>query len=136
MMGMIKGFLCCICLALTACATQSGLSEEFDRSVKSYNRMLRWHEVESAGVTYIDPEIREEFMKQAESLKKRGLSVADFRILSTKYIPENKTGDVLAEFDYYILPSNKVKTISYHQDWVYRENIKSWVLKTGLPVFE
>lgn len=132
----VKVFLVVICMALTACATQTGLSEEFDRSVKAYNRLLRWHEIESAGVTYIDPELREDYLKQADTLKKRGLSVTDFRILSSKYIPERKSGDVIAEFDYYILPSNRIKTISYRQDWVYQENLKSWKLKSKLPVFE
>lgn len=123
-------------LMLAACATRTGISEELERSVKAYNRMLRWHEIENAGMTYIDPEQREEYLKQAEVLKKRGLSVTDFRILSTRYIPERKSGDVVAEFDYYLLPSNRVKTISYRQEWVYLENIKSWKLKSRLPVFE
>lgn len=136
MTRLVKGFLVAIFLILTACATQTGLSEEFDRSVKAYNRLLRWHEIESAGVTYIDPDLREDFLKQAETLKKRGLSVTDFRILSSKYIPGKKSGDAIAEFDYYILPSNRIKTISYRQDWIYQESIKSWKLKSGLPVFE
>lgn len=136
MSGLVKIILWSACLVLTACASQTGLSEGFDRSVKAYNRLLRWHEIESAGMTYIDPGLREEYLKQAESLKKRGLSVADYRILSTKYLPEKKSGDVVAEFDYYILPSNKVKTVSYRQEWVYRENTMSWILTTGLPVFE
>jgi hypothetical protein len=136
MTRLVKGFLVVICLMLTACATLKDLSQEFDRSVKEYNRLLRWHEIESAGVTYIDPELQEDFLKQAESLKKKGLSLTDFRILSSKYIPEKKSGDVIAEFDYYILPSNRIKTISYRQDWVYQESIKSWRLKSKLPAFE
>lgn len=137
MRKVVQGILCIFCLALTACAaTQTGLSDEFDRSVKAYNRLLRWHEIESAGITYIDPEIRDEYLKQADSLKKRGLSVTDYRILSSRYLPENKSGDVIAEFDYYILPSNRVKTISYRQDWIYLKEINSWKLKSGLPLFE
>lgn len=136
MTRLVKGFLCIVCLMLTACATQTGLNEEFDRSVKAYNRMLRWHEIENAGMTYIDPEQREEYLKKADTLKKRGLSVTDFRILSSLCLPEKQSGDVIAEFDYYILPSNRIKTISYRQEWVYRENIKSWKLKSGLPSFE
>lgn len=136
MTRLVKGFLVIICLTLTACATQTVLTEEFDRSVKAYNRLLRWHEIESAGITYVDPVLREEYLKQAEALKKRGLSVTDFRILSSRYIPEKKSGNVTAEFDYYILPSNRIKTVSYHQDWVYQENIKSWILKSKLPLFE
>lgn len=133
-----------MCLMLTACASQTGfdfglglsIGEEFDKSVKSYNRMLRWHEIESAGMTYIDPGLMEEFLKQAETLKKRGLSVTDFRILSSSYIPEKKTGNAVAEFDYYILPSNRIKTITYRQDWVYLESIKSWKLRSVLPIIE
>ena len=136
MTRLVNGFLCVMCLMLAACATQTGLSEEFDRSVKAYNRMLRWHEIENAGMTYIDQGQQEEFQKQAETLKKRGLSVTDYRILTSRYLPEKQVGDVVAEFDYYILPSNRIKTISYRQEWVYLENIKSWKLKSGLPVFE
>ena len=138
MTRLAKGFLAVIFLMLTACASiqTTSINEEFDRSVKAYNRLLRWHEIESAGVTYIDPELREDFLKQAETLKKRGLSVTDFRILSSKFVPEKKSGDVIAEFDYYILPSNRIKTISYRQDWAYQESIKSWKLKSKLPVFE
>ncbi|MDD2541409.1 MAG: hypothetical protein PHH28_10270 [Desulfuromonadaceae bacterium] len=136
MTRMKTGFLCIVCLTLTACATQAGLSDSFNRSMKAYNRMLRWREVESAGMTYIDPKLQEEFLKQANSLKKRGISFTDFRILSAKYLPEDKTGDVVAEFDYYILPSNRVKTVSYRQKWVYMEKTNSWELNSVLPPFE
>lgn len=121
---------------LTACAAGNRLGEEFERSVKAYNRLLRWHEIENAVMTYADPELLEGNLKQAESLKKRGVSVTDFRILSTRYLPEKKSGDVVAEFDYYILPSNRVKTVSQRQEWVYLENSKGWKLKNGLPTFE
>jgi hypothetical protein len=136
MIKLVKACLCIICLTLAACTTQTGLSEEFDRNVKSYNRMLRWQEIENAGATFMEPGQREDFLKQAAALKKRGLSVTDFRILSSRYIPEKKAGDVLAEFDYYILPSNRIKTISYRQNWVYIEESTSWELRSGLPVFE
>ncbi|MDD2367229.1 MAG: hypothetical protein PHN84_13800 [Desulfuromonadaceae bacterium] len=129
--------LCIAIVALSsACAGQVGLNEKLDSSVKSFNRMLRWHEVETAGVTFIDSGINDEYQKQAEALKKRGVSVTDFRILTTKYDPEKKSAEVVAEFDYYTLPSNRIKTLSYHQNWLYRENIKSWRLQSGLPDFE
>lgn len=125
-----------VCLMLTACATDGSLSEGFDQSMKAYNRMIRWHEIEGAGATYMDSEKRDEYLKQAELLKKRGISFTDFRILSAKYIPEKKSGDVIAEFDYYILPSNRIKTVSYSQEWRYQEISKSWKLKNVLPSFE
>ena len=138
MTRLIKVLLCIVCLMQTACATHihKSLSDELDRSVKAYNRLIRWHEMENAVMTYTDPEQREEYLKQVDTIKKRGLSVTDFRILSTRYLPEKKSGAVVAEFDYYILPSNRVSTISHRQEWVYQESIKSWKLKNGLPPFE
>lgn len=138
MTRVINGILCGMCLVLAGCASYqaAGLCEGLDRSVKDYNRMLRWHEIENAGMTFVDSGLREEYLKQAETLKNRGLSVADFRILSSQCLPEKKTGDALAEFDYYLLPSNRIKTISYRQEWAYRESTKSWIIRSGLPAFE
>ncbi len=125
------------CLVLTACAaSKPNFGDEFERSVKAYNRLLRWREIESAGVTYIDPERQDQFQKQAESLKKRGITITDYRIISTRYLPEKQTGNALTEFDYYILPSSRIKTITYPQEWFYRENTKSWKLTSGLELFE
>jgi len=124
-------------LALSACAMQQvNAGEELDRSVKAFNRMLRWREVEQAGTSYVEQGRQEEFRKQAEVLKKRGITITDFRIISTKYLPEKKTGEVVTEFDYYILPSNSVKTISYRQEWIYQEPTKNWKITSGLEPFE
>lgn len=130
------GLLLVCCLTMTACVSDSGLREEFEKSMRAYNRMLRWQEVEAAGMTYIDKDQRDEFMSQAESLRRRGVTLADFRILTFECLPDKKTGDVVAEFDYFILPSNRIRTVTYRQEWVYQDPVKSWKLKSGLPPFE
>ena len=124
------------CLLLTACAGKSGMVEEFGRSTKAYNRMLRWQEIESAGMIYLTAERRENFLAHAATLKKQGLSITDFRIISSRCLPEKRKGDVVAEFDYILMPSNTMKTISYHLEWSYQEKGGSWQLDTMLPPFE
>lgn len=131
-----SGLLLLCCLTMTACASEMGLREEFEKSMRAYNRMLRWQEVENAGMTYIDREQRDDFMRKADSLRKRGVTLTDFRILTFECLPDKKTGDVVAEFDYFILPSNRIKTVTYRQEWVYQDLLKSWKLKSGLPPFE
>lgn len=121
---------------LTACANKMGLRDEFDKSVKGYNRMLRWHEVENAGMTYLDKDLRDEFMRKAEALRNRGVTMTDFRILTSECLPEKKSGEVIAEFEYFILPSNKLKSLTYRQEWVYQDLLSSWKLKSGLPAFD
>ena len=114
------------------------IREECEQSIKGYNRMLRWQEVESAGMVYIEPEQRDKFFNASELFRKQGVIITDYRIRTQECLPEKGTAEVLAEFDYYILPSNRIKTLSYHQDWTYREvgEKKSWKLKSGLPLFQ
>jgi hypothetical protein len=128
--------LCSCAYALQA--KQAKISEEFDKSMKGYNKMLRWRDVESAGMIYMDPELRDAFMKSAEEFKKRGVTITDYRILTSECSPEKKTAEVVAEFDYYVLPSNRIKTLTYRQNWTYldTEEKKGWQLKSGLPAFE
>lgn len=131
-----RALLLASCMILTACATELAVRDEFEKSMKAYNRMLRWHEVENAGMIYIENDLRDDFMKKAEALKKRGVTLTDFRILTSECLPEKKSGEVLAEFDYFILPSNRIKTITYRQEWIYQDLIKSWKLKSALPAFD
>ncbi|HIJ97008.1 MAG TPA: hypothetical protein HPP94_14990 [Desulfuromonadales bacterium] len=136
-MGWLKRVAALIlCLIMTACSTQDGIRDQFEKSLRAYNRMLRWQEVESAGMTYIDPVQRDKFMQAAESLKKRGVTMTDFRILSFECRVESKAGDAVTEFDYYILPSNRVKSVTYRQKWIYKEDQALWRLTSGLPAFE
>ncbi len=131
-----KILLLSICLIMTACVSDMGIREDFEKSMRAYNRMLRWQEVENAGMLYMEKDQRDVFMRNAESLKRRGVTMADFRILTFECLTEQKTGDVVTEFDYFILPSNRIKTVTYRQEWVYLEALKSWKLKSGLPPFE
>jgi hypothetical protein len=112
--------------------------EACEKDTKNYNKMLRWQEVETAGLKYMEPEQREAFMKSAEEMRKRVVTITDYRILTSECQPEKNSAEVLAEFDYYILPSNRIKTLTYRQQWVYHDEDgkKGWKLKTGLPLFE
>jgi hypothetical protein len=106
--------------------------------MKGYNKLLRWRDIESAGMTYLDPELREAFLKTAGEIKKRGVTITDYRILTSECLPEKGTAEVVAEFDYYALPSNRIKTLTYRQKWTYldTEEKKGWQLKSNLPGFE
>ena len=132
-----------VVLMLCSCAyvlqaKHANIREEFEKSAKGYNKLLRWRDIENAGMIYMDPELRDAFMKSAEEIKKRGVTITDYRILTSECIPEKGTGQVVAEFDYYALPSNRIQTLTYRQNWTYldTEEKKGWQLKSGLPPFD
>jgi len=137
--------LCCLLSA--ACVSDVNVRSEFEKSVKQYNSKLRWQEIESAGLLFMETDKLEAYMASAEAIKKKGITITDYRILASHMLPEQPAGDTVGnavvEFDYYILPSNRIKTLTYKQDWVHREVGKrdyfkqmSWKLKSGLPAFE
>ena len=130
--GLLSGLVICSC-ALTG--LDSKAREEFDVSVKGYNRMLRWHEMEMAGTAYTPEALRDSFLKAVEQLKQRGVTITDFRIVSHELKPDSLTGQVVAEFDYYILPSNRIKTVTYRQNWQYASGT-GWRVSSPLPSFE
>jgi len=136
--NMIRGILLLCCLIAVGCANHSGIREDFDKSVKDYNRLLRWREVATAGMLYMIPEERDAFIAAAEKINTKDLSITDYRILTRECLAEKGTGDAVVEFDYYILPSNRIKTLTYKQEWVYQEinETKAWKVKSALPVFK
>ena len=135
-MVMVVLMLCSCAYVLQA--KDVNIREEFEQSMKGYNRMLRWREVENAGAVYLNPELRDAFMKSAQEFKKRGVTITDYRILTSECLPEKGTAEVIAEFDYYALPSNRIKTLTYRQKWLYSdtEEKKGWLLESSLPDFE
>ena len=128
------------CLITAACtaSNHAGIREEFEKSYKSYNRMLRWDEVAAAGMVYMEPEGRDEYIKSAAEMKKKTVAIADYRILTAECQADKGIGEVVTDFDYYVMPSNRIKTLTYQQSWVYREinGSKSWKIKSALPHFE
>ncbi len=135
--NLVGGF---VLLMMCACAytRQVNIREEFDQSMKGYNKMLRWRDIESAGMVYLDPELRAVFMKTAEDIKKRGVTITDYRIVTSECLPEKGTAEVVVDFDYFALPSNRIKTLSYRQKWIYldTEEKKGWQIKSLLPRFD
>jgi hypothetical protein len=141
--------LCCwplimvCCLLFCSCAHLEQLKmlkikEECEENVKDYNKLLRWREIENAGMLHLDRTLRDEYLKDAEDIRKRGVMITDYRILTTECLAEKKTAEVLVEFDYYVPPSNRIKTLTYRQNWKYHdaEGDKGWYVITLLPGFE
>ena len=134
----MKGLLLLCWMIASGCAYRMGTCEVYDQSMKAFNRLLRWHEAESAGMVYLESSLRETFMKSAAVMKKRGVVITDYRILTSECLADMKSAEAIAEFDYYVQPSVRIKTLSYRQSWGFGEDEekKSWKLKSSLPPFD
>ncbi len=122
---------------LGACAAMrnQNASDDFQQSSTTYNRMIRWDEMEAAQWAFPTEQLREEFGRRVDSAK--GVKITDFRVKSTACLPEKGEATVIVEFEYYREPSYKVKTVKDVQKWKYTDENgkKIWRLTTLLPEF-
>jgi uncharacterized protein YceK len=112
------------------------IGDEFDKSSRDYNQMLRWHEWEKANAAYVTGSLREEYALRIKSA--RNVTVTDFRVKSRECDPQKGEAKVLLDIDYYIPPSITLKTVEDSQRWAYtgENGHKLWMLTTLLPEFK
>ena len=137
----VVSLMLCSCMSLSSYVDEFNMkqiNEECKKNIKDYNKLLRWREIENAGMLYMDRALRDDFLKNAEDIKKRGVTITDFRILTMECLADKKTADAVVEFDYYALPSNRINTLTYRQNWRYlgSEEKKGWMVNTALPAFD
>jgi hypothetical protein len=126
---------------LTACIDRAfkAFREDLQKTVISYNDLLRWGEFNKAKL-FTDDSFREEFEARAKAAKEKNVKVADYRILSTDFEAEKDEQIIEVEFDYYTSPTYLLKTLLDKQRWsfvyVKEEKKKHWRLMTPLPEFK
>jgi len=125
-------------LILSACQSihNSKVAEDFDKASRGYFRMVRWNDLDKAPLSFVDDTLREEFEKRVKDA--REVQIADYRVKYMECRPEKGDAEVTVEWDYYIPPSIKLKTVEDPQKWRYieEEKRKGWMLMTLFPEFK
>lgn len=124
------------CLVLSACTALLDLKGTLDKSSREYNEMVRWQELDSACLSFVDKALREDCQKRADAA--RDVKVTDYRIVRVERTPSGKEATILVQIDYYIPPSATVKTMEDLQKWRYEsgESGKGWRLMSLPPLFQ
>jgi hypothetical protein len=133
---MILIFLTLFTLCACTSITNLKVANEFDTSSQKYNRMLRWHEMEMAGLRFADQSVKDEYISRAKAAK--GVLITDYRVEYQECSPEKGEATVDVNIDYYIPPSVTLKTLEDVQKWKYvgDEGNKSWRLMSLPPEFK
>lgn len=134
-------FLLLMAVAVSGCSSLN-TQENCEKSIKGYNRMIRWGELESASVALVDKERQQEFDMAVEQFRRNKISIVDFRILSKQCQVEKKQASSTVEFDFFLQPDYRIKTVTDRQQWHFREESKEdsqgesgWKLISPLPDF-
>jgi hypothetical protein len=108
---------------------------EFEKNVRAYLQLVRWHELETAATTFSSPDILPEYRKRISDAEQ--IRITDYRIIEMECKPETGEGVARVEFEYYRPPSIRVQRVRDVQRWKYEGIVGegSWRLQTVLPLF-
>jgi hypothetical protein len=125
-------------LILSSCQSirDQKAAEDFTNTSRGYLRMVRWHELDKAPLSFIDDSLREEFKKRIDA--SRETRIFDYRVRNLECNVQKGEAGLTVDWDYYTPPSVKVKSVEDVQKWRYvKENDKGmWLLMTLLPEFK
>lgn len=122
-------------LLLAGCRNPYLVAQRFDDTYREYSQLVRWQEHQNACLSFADPDIADECLARAGVAK--GASMVDYRVKGVDMDAEKGTATVRVEFDYYVLPSTRLKTLEDVQEWRYEEvdGTERWRIVTPLPEF-
>jgi hypothetical protein len=130
-----------ISVLFAGCATMTeiknwNIASAFDKSALEYNRMVRWHELDSAETIYVTQELQDKYRERITAAAE--VKIVDYRVKSMECSPVKREGSVKVEFDYFRPPSVTMHTVEDHQQWAYEgvEGDRDWRLTTLLPDFK
>ena len=139
MMGLAK-MICGVSITLTLIACSSHvqpIGKIGEQSLKEFKSALRWKQYQVAA-SFMEPEFREHFVKTFRGFKE-DLHIADVRLIHTQKFEDGRHLEVIYEMEYFILPSVTLKTFSFDQTWVYREETENspegFFIVTAFPEF-
>lgn len=124
--------LLCLLMVFTSCSSYNR-KFEFEKSLETYNDMVRWHKLDEAGLFAADAVFRE-FMARLKAAE--DMRTVEYRILKVQYDEVKNEAEVRVEIQYYLASKNILKSLVDVQKWVYMPNGKQWKLMSLFPEFK
>jgi len=116
-------------------ACSPNIRDDFDSVFNKYNDALVSSDLRSTFI-FVSDKAKDEYMKSCEASK--NARIFEYRITKKSVDELKRTARVDVAIDYYMLNSNRVKTLRYAQEWAHVEENKEkeWKLLTPLPEFK
>ncbi len=118
-------------LLLSACATTSARMDSLDRTLKDYDRAIRWGQFDAV---YAFRKWGDE-QRPVASKSLQNLRVTQYKVLSSDLSPDKLKYTQVVKIHYYLLDSPRERQVTDRQKWEYDEEQKRWWLTSEIPAF-
>ncbi len=120
-------------LSLSSCGSgQSTKKRSLDDTLYKYAATIRWANFDAA-VRFLDPTNKDILPTPFELEKLKQFKVSRY---AESPIAPGASEDIIlqdVEIQFYNIHNNRTKTVYDHQAWQYNDDLKRWLLISGLP---
>jgi hypothetical protein len=127
------GILLCLAVIAVAACTSNQVSQDRGEAFKQYETIVRWSQWDAAA-DFVSPEYQEEHpISRLELDRLRLFKVTAYTVRSTGIFDEGMSARQTVEIKMYNKTQGVERTIVDEQEWRYNDEIKRWMLHSGLP---
>lgn len=119
-------------LVLASCATTADKADKLERTVRGYEKALRWAKFDMA-YSYFKWESGEQPVIP-ENLK--SIRLTQYRIANRKFDEDSMTASQVVTINYYNQSDLRERELEDHQQWKYFSDEKRWYLISKPPAFK
>ena len=120
-------------IVAAASCTPNQVNQERGEAFKQYETIVRWSQWDAAA-DFISPEYQiENPITRLELDRLRLFKVTAYTVRSTGVFDEGMTARQSVEIKMYNKTQGVERTIVDDQEWRYNEEVKRWLLHSGLP---
>jgi hypothetical protein len=127
------GILLSLAVIVAVACTPNQVNQERGEAFKQYETIVRWSQWDAAA-DFVSPEYQEEHpISRLELDRLRLFKVTAYTVRSTGVFDEGMTARQSVEIKMYNKTQGVERTIVDDQEWRYNEEVKRWMLHSGLP---
>ena len=129
---LLLAFIVFSTLNLSSCSFTPEAYDSLDKTLKAYERAIRWQDYKFARVFQLKPvDISDSKRRRLKSIR-----VTSYKIIHKVIAPDYSKTDILVDIRYYYDSSAVERVITDRQKWIYDAEADRWQLDSPFPDFK
>jgi len=119
-------------MQLSACASTPEELETLDKTLESYERLMRWGSYTAAVAFQEKPKDLQDW----ERHQLKNIRVTSYRMISQDVAPDYSAATIIVDIRYYFASSQIERVYTDRQQWKYIKESEKWYLTSQFPKFK
>jgi len=117
---------------LSSCTYTPEALDSLDKTLKAYERAIRWRNFEFARSLQVNPKEVSDFTRQ----RLKNIKVTSYKTISKTIAQDYSKTELIVDIRYYYDNSVVERVLTHRQTWIYDEQRNRWQLDGEFPIFK